>query len=209
MEPANPDPQSAMRLSRREALELLVAVPFVGAMGLPPHAVRRGAAFVRELLAAPGQAYAPKFFSAHEWDTVRVLADLVIPKDAHSGGATDAKVPEFMDFIMDAYPDKHLWMRGGLAWLDAECIRRGEKTFVESTEPDRRAVLDLIAWPDKAPAALHQGVAFFNHFRDLTASGFWSSRMGVADLQYQGNTFVLNWQGCPPAVLDRLGVSYD
>jgi Gluconate 2-dehydrogenase subunit 3 len=196
-------------LSRREALELLTAVPFVGALGLSPAAAQRGARFVRELFAAPEQAYAPKFFTAHEWQAVRVLVDLVIPKDDRSGSATDAKVPEFMDFILDAYPDKQLWMRGGLAWLDTECFRRGGKTFLESDEMQRRAVLDLIAWPDKAPADLHQGVAFFNRFRDLTASGFWSSQMGVGDIQYKGNVFVMDWQGCPPAQLAKLGVSYD
>jgi gluconate 2-dehydrogenase gamma chain len=196
-------------LSRREALELLGAVPFVGALGLPPAAAQRGARFVRELLAAPHQTYAPKFFTAHEWQTVQVLVDLVIPQDDRSGSATDARVPEFMDFILDAYPDKQLWMRGGLAWLDTECVRRSGKTFLESSPAQRTAILDLIAWPDKAPADLHQGVAFFNQFRDLTASGFWSSALGVADIQYKGNVFVVDWQGCPPAQLAKLGVSYD
>jgi hypothetical protein len=55
---------------------------------------------------------------------------------------------------------------------------------------------------------MSHGVAFFSMFRNLTASGFWSSRMGVADLQYIGNAVVHEWQGCPPAALAKLGVSY-
>lgn len=196
-------------LSRREALELLAVAPFVGSLPLPPGAAQRGSRFVSELLAAPpGEAYAPKFFTDHEWQTVRVLVDLVIPKDDRSGSATDAAVPEFMDFILVEYPDEQLWIRGGLAWLDTECHKRFGKDFLGVDGMQRSAVLDDIAWPDKAPASLHQGVVFFNRFRDFTASGFWSSQIGVADIQYKGNAFV-DWQGCPPDQLRKLGVSND
>lgn len=193
-------------MDRRQAVELLGAVPFVGAFGLPPAAAQRGSRFLRELLATPAQTYAPKFFSQHEWQTARMLVDLVIPKDEHSGSATDAGTPEFMDFIMAEYPEEQLWMRGGLAWLDNEARRRFGTDFLASQDAQRTAILDDIAWPDKAPAALHQGVIFFNRFRDLTATGFWSSQMGVADIQYKGNVFVMDWQGCPPEQLAKLGL---
>ena len=196
---------SAFPFSRRDALGLLAVAPFIGTLPLPPAAAQRGSRFVRELLATPGQAYAPKFFTPHEWETVRMLVDLVIPKDDRSGSATDAGVPEFMDFILVEYPDEQLWMRGGLAWLDIESRRRSGADFVAAPESQRTALLDDIAWPDKAPAGLHQGVTFFNQFRDFTASGFWSSQIGVADIQYQGNVF-FDWQGCPPEQLAKLGV---
>jgi hypothetical protein len=195
-------------MERREAVEILAVAPFLGTLPLPPAAARRGAQFVRELSATRPEAYAPNFFTDHEWQTVRVLVDLVIPKDDRSGSATDAAVPEFMDFILVEYPEEQLWMRGGLAWVDTECRRRFGKDFLGADGGQRSAVLDDIAWPDKAPAGLHQGVAFFNRFRDLTASGFWSSQMGVADIQYKGNVFV-DWQGCPPDQLRKLGVSND
>jgi hypothetical protein len=196
-------------LSRRDVVELLAVAPFLGTLAIPPAAAQRAARFAREVLADPARAYEPKFFTAHEWETARLLADLVIPKDDRSGAATDAGVPEFMDFILVAYPDNQLWMRGGLAWLDTECHDRFGKSFLECEAGDRTQVLDLLAWPDKAPPALHPGVAFFNRFRDFTASGFWSSEMGVADIQYQGNTFVVEWKGCPPEQLKKLGVKYD
>jgi hypothetical protein len=195
-------------MKRREAVELLAVAPFVGRLPLPPAAAANGARFVRELLATPAQTYTPQFFSPHEWQTVRVLVDLVIPKDARSGGATEAAVPEFMDFILVSYPENQLWMRGGLAWLDTECHRRFATDFLGAGPAQRSEVLEAIAWPDRAPAGLHHGVEFFNHFRDFTASGFWSSQMGVADLQYKGNVYVADWQGCPPEQLAKLGVRY-
>lgn len=196
-------------MDRREAVELLSALPFLGGLPLPPTAARRAARFVRELRTEAGsaQAYSPKFFTTHEWQTVRLLVDLVLPKDARSGSATDAGVPEFMDFILVEYPDNQLWMRGGLAWLDTESHRRFASTFVDADQAQRAKILDDIAWPAKAPPGLHHGVEFFNRFRDLTASGFFSSEMGVADIRYEGNTFV-EWRGCPPEQLQKLGVRY-
>jgi len=150
----------------------------------------------------------PKFFTPHEYDTVRVLVDLIIPRDERSGSATDAGVPEFIDFMMTDRPNQQTEIRGGLAWMDAECMRRFGKTFVDCADAERRALLDDIAWPKRARPEMSQGVAFFNRFRDLTASGFWSSKMGVEDLQYRGNTYVREWSGCPPEALAKLGVHY-
>jgi len=154
-----------------------------------------------------GTPYKPKFFTAHEWATIAMLADMIIPKDDRSGSATDAGVPQFMDFMMVDQPGRQTAMRGGLAWLDRECVNRHEKTFVACTEAERTKLLDDVAWPGKAPAGMSHGVAFFNTFRDLTASGFWTSRMGIKDLQYTGNVFVPEWKGCPDEVLKKLGVS--
>jgi gluconate 2-dehydrogenase gamma chain len=195
-------------MKRREAVGLLAVAPFVGRLPLPPAAAVEGSKFVRELLADPAQTYTPQFFTPHEWQAVRVLVDLVIPRDARSGAATEAGVPEFMDFILVAYPENQQWMRGGLAWLDRECHDRFGTDFLGAGAAQRTALLDDIAWPDRAPQGLHHGVEFFNNFRDFTASGFWSSQMGVQDLQYKGNVFVMDWQGCPPEQLTKLGVRY-
>jgi hypothetical protein len=153
-----------------------------------------------------------RFFTAEEYETVRVLADLIIPRDGRSGSATDAGVPGFIDFMMadqDTSPEASTAMRGGLAWLDAECDRRFGKRFAGCANKERTALLDDIAWPARARPGMSQGVAFFNSFRDLTAFGFWSSEMGVKDLRYQGNAFVPNWAGCPEAALRKIGVRYD
>jgi gluconate 2-dehydrogenase gamma chain len=194
-------------MQRRDAVELMLLAPLSAAFDWTPADVAQAALRVRRA-AATGTPIAPKFFTPHEWETVRVLADLVIPRDERSGSATDAQVPEFIDFVMTDRPEGQNAMRGGLAWLDTECRRRFGKTFVACAEAERAAVLDDIAWPDRAKAEVSHGVAFFNRFRDLTASGFFSSKMGVQDLGYIGNTFVSEWKGCPPEALAKLGVKY-
>jgi gluconate 2-dehydrogenase gamma chain len=195
-------------MSRREIVGLLASLPLAVSMRWSPAQVERALQFLNGARSA-GAPYQPKFFTSAEWQTVRVLADLIIPPDQRSGGATDAGVPEFMDFMMLERLDEQLWMRGGLAWLDAESTRRFGRRFTEADDRQRRSLLDDIAWPARAAPQLSHGVAFFTAFRDLTASGFWSSRIGVADLEYQGNTVVPEWTGCPPDALAKLGVAYE
>ena len=195
-------------INRREVIETLALASAATLLEWTP--AEAGQAAVRATAArAAGSQFTPKFFTAHEWETVRILVDVIIPKDARSGSATDAGVPEFMDFILsDGSEERRVAMRGGLAWLDIQCRRRFGKTFVDCAADQRGVVLDAIAWPAKAAPDMSQGVAFFNSFRDLTAAGFFSSRMGVEDLQYQGNAFLAEWRGCPPEALRKLGVSY-
>lgn len=192
-------------VSRREVLQILAGIPLL-ASGLSPETVRRAVASAQSAMSSSS---APVFFTPHEWQTVRFLVDIIIPRDDHSGSATDAAVPEFMDFILNDQADMQTGTRGGLAWLDTECRERFGKNFVDCADAQRRRVLDDIAWPKKARPEMSQGVAFFSDFRDLTASGFYSSKLGVEDLQYLGNTVVGEWKGCPPEALAKLGVKYE
>jgi Gluconate 2-dehydrogenase subunit 3 len=197
-------------MDRREAVALLATLPLAAAFKFPSDAIARAQRLAGEARtrAAAGAAFDPQFFTAHEYQTVQVLVDLIIPKDDRSGSATEAGVPEFMDFILNEYHDEQIAIRGGLAWLDLECEGRFGINFVGAAPAQRTAILDDISWPDKARKELSHGVAFFNRMRDFTASGFFSSKMGVDDLHYMGNTFVAEWKGCPEPVLRKLGVSY-
>lgn len=205
------DPVATGEMTRRDAVQMIAALPFAAFLTWPTAEQEKVRRFVDTALksAAEGVAYAPRFFTAAEYRTAGILADMIIPRDDRSGSATDAGVPEFMDFMMMDRPNNQKWMRDGLAWLDAQSSTRFGKPFADATVPQREQILNDIAWPARAPAALSAGVGFFNRFRDLTASGFWSSRIGVKDLQYMGNLFVPEWNGCPPAALKKLGVNYD
>jgi hypothetical protein len=137
------------------------------------------------------------------------LVDLIIPRDERSGSATDAGVPEFIDFLMVDQPDRQLAMRGGLALIDRTCLDRFDRAFMACGPAERTQVLDDIAFAGNALARpeLSQAVAFFNSLRDLTATGFWTSRIGVTDLQYSGNVYVAEWTGCPEEALKKLGLA--
>ena len=199
------------KLNRRAMLQVLGAVPvaagFTWTEAEAAQAATSAQAARTRAAGTPAKpAFKPAFFTPHEYATIHLLADIIIPKDTRSGSATDAGVPEFMDFMMTDQPNRQTAMRGGLAWIDLECQDRYDKTFVDCTPEQRTAVLDDLAWPDKVKPELSQGVAFFSSFRDLTASGFFSSKMGVEDLKYLGNVMVAEWTGCPPEALKKLGV---
>lgn len=145
------------------------------------------------------------YFDAHEMATITMLADIIIPKDAHSGSASDAKVPDFIEFIVKDIPSHQLPMRGGLKWLDLQCLNRFSNPFIKCKPAQHTEILDEIAYPSKAKPEMAQGVAFFNRMRDLTASGFWSTEMGTKDLGYVGNT-PNKWTGVPADVLKQYGM---
>ena len=147
------------------------------------------------------------FFTREEMATITILGDIIIPKDEVSGSASDAKVPEFIEFIVKDMPNHQTPMRGGLRWLDLECLKRFERPFSAITEKQRLEVVDDIAYPAKAKPGMKQGVAFFNLMRDLTATGFYTTEMGVKDIGYQGNR-PNQWNGVPDDVLKEYGVAY-
>ena len=202
-------------INRRDVLKVLGVAPLAGMLDWSAPSVERATRLVERLHGAgdaTAAAYSPKFFTAHEWKTVRVLADIVIPKDERSGSATDAKAPEFVDFMLaekDTSESSKIQMRGGLAWLDTEMRSRFGANFLASSDANRRAVLDDIAWPANATPQLRYGVTWFTRFRSSIGSAFYSSAMGWKDLQYVGNVFNPGWNGCPPEATRKLGVSYE
>ncbi|MGZ3871482.1 MAG: gluconate 2-dehydrogenase subunit 3 family protein [Mucilaginibacter sp.] len=149
---------------------------------------------------------AEKFFTDHEMATITVLGDIVIPKDARSGSASDAKVPAFIEFIVKDMPEHQVPMRGGLRWLDMQCLNRYGKTFVDASNSQQIEMVTAIAYPTKAKPEMQQGVSFFNRMRDLTASGFFTTKMGIEDLGYVGNS-PTKWDGVPADVLKQYGIA--
>ena len=149
----------------------------------------------------------PNFFTEHEMATITLLADIIIPKDAVSGSATDAKVPEFIEFIVKDMPDHQVPMRGGLKWLDLHSYKKHTKAFTECSGKEQIGIVDEIAYPEKAAPALAQGVSFFNKIRDLVTTGFYTAEIGVIVLGYMGNVPNM-WAGVPDEVLKQQGLAY-
>jgi gluconate 2-dehydrogenase gamma chain len=189
-------------MDRREALTAL-SFGLLGSYGVGTPSWQR---FTR--LLANGRATA--FFSAHETALLSALSDMIIPRDDRSGSATESGAVPYMDFVVsENAPRTQAAWHDGLAWFDAECVRRFRQPFLQCTEEQRGQVLDDVAWPVRAKPEHAHAAAFFSQLRDLTASAFFTSRMGIEDLRYQGNVFNPQWRGAPPQALEELGLSYD
>ena len=144
--------------------------------------------------------YAPKYFTPHQYETLTTLCDTIIPKDEKSGGAVEAGAPEFIDLLTSENDEYQLQLGGGLMWLDSFCADRFQATFLEGTPVQKKEVLDLLAYRKNAKddPTLRQGVAFFARLRAMTCDGFYTSKIGIADLEYIGNTALTEFPGCPP-----------
>ena len=147
------------------------------------------------------------FFTPHEMQAITILGDIIIPKDEVSGSASDAKVPDFIEFIVKDKPEHQVPMRGGLRWLDMQCFSRYKNSFAECTSKQQMEIVDDIAWPKKAKPEMKPGVTFFNLMRNLTATGFYTSEIGVKDVGYIGNT-PNQWNGVPDDVLKQYNLAY-
>jgi gluconate 2-dehydrogenase subunit 3-like protein len=189
-------------ISRRDVLRTLA----IGAAGgsvlqvIPLRAAEMAHQAVRkEKAAGPAGKYAPKYFTAKQYETLTSLCDTIIPKDEKSGGAVEAGAPEFIDLLTSENPEFQNRLGGGLMWLDSYCLDHCGKLYLESTPEQRKEIVDQIAFRKNAKAnpELHPGVAFFAFLRNMTCDGFYTSKTGIEDLQYVGNVTRSEWPGCP------------
>lgn len=149
-----------------------------------------------------------RFLNEHELSTIAVLCDIILPVNDKFGSATDAGVDEFIDFIVKDLPSHQTPVRGGLMWLDNFSNKSYDKEFISCTPAEQLAICDLIAYPKKTKPNLKQGEKFFTRMRNLTLTGYYTSKMGIEDLGYKGNTPNV-WDGVPEEVLTAHGLAYD
>jgi gluconate 2-dehydrogenase gamma chain len=190
-------------ISRRDALRNLA----IGAAGgsvlqvIPAQAAMLAHDLIRQEKAASlAGTYSPKFFPPHPYQTLVLLCDMIIPKDEVSEGAVEAGAPEFIDLLTSENEEYQATLGGGLMWLDNLCTDHYAHTFVECSAAQQKEALDLIAYRENASkdASLSQGIAFFAKLRLMTCDGFYTSKIGIEDLKYIGNTALAQFPGCPP-----------
>jgi hypothetical protein len=206
-------PNRTLRFQRRAILKMMMAAPLAGWMPLASLAAEVAKAMPGSSVAGEhasdgaADTYQPKVLNPHEWRTIQVLSDCILPADENSGSATEAGVPEFLDDWLD-YQRGELLMeiQYGLTWLDVECRRAFHRDFVDCTSGQQEQILDRIAYPHKAAPEDVRVVVFFGHLRDLVLGGYYTSEMGIRDLPYLGNEPQASWQGCPAPVLAKLGL---
>jgi hypothetical protein len=193
-----------MEVTRRNLIQILSAAPAVAEAQAQAQAAHEHAA--PAVPAAKPAVYQRKIFDNSQWRTLRVVCDLIIPADEHSGSATQAGVAEFIDDWLDFRRREDgndalmSQVLGGLMWVDQESTRLFGKDFAGASTDQQKQILDRVAWPAKAKPEDRRWALWFNRMRDLTASGFFSSKQGVADLPYLGNKAVAEWKGSDPKV---------
>jgi gluconate 2-dehydrogenase gamma chain len=190
-------------ISRRDVLKTLAMSAAGGSVlqVIPLEAAEMAHRMVhKQKAAAPAGKYAPKYFTPRRYEMLTSLCDTIIPKDEKSGGAVEAGAPEFIDLLTSENEEFQGRLGGGLMWLDSYCIDHYGQAYMECTPEQRKEVVDLIAYRKNAKATpeLHQGVAFFAFLRNMTCDGFYTSKIGIEDLQYIGNVTRSEWPGCPP-----------
>jgi gluconate 2-dehydrogenase gamma chain len=193
--------KSTHGISRRDALRnLAIAAGGTVLQVIPAQAAELAHQLIRDEKAGPAGKYSPKFFPAHQYQTLLVLCDAILPKDEVSGGAVEAGAPEFIDLLSSENEDYRAILGGGLMWLDNLSSDRYQHTFLECTPLQQKEVLDLIAFRKNAKGdpGLSQGIVFFAKLRQMTSDGFYTSKIGIADLKYIGNTALSVFPGCPP-----------
>jgi gluconate 2-dehydrogenase subunit 3-like protein len=189
-------------ISRRDVLRSLAVGATAGSVltMIPAQAAEFAHELVQKEKAAAAGKYVPKFFPANQYEALVSLCDTIIPKDEQSGGAVEAGAPEFIDLITSENTDFQTQLGGGLMWLDNHCVDEFGKVYMQCTPEQRKTTLDLIAYRKngKTTPGLLPGIAFFVTLRNMTCDGFYTSKIGIADLQYIGNTSRTEFPGCPP-----------
>jgi gluconate 2-dehydrogenase gamma chain len=183
---------SEIDVSRRGLLVTIVAG--VGAM--TAEAGQHTHHAVAEEKKATG-VYAPKALNAHEYKTLGVLAEIIMP------GASKAGAAEFIDMLAAHNDELKAIYTGGLAWLDREMQKRYAKRFVEAAGSEQTAMLDLIAYHKDPPGEMGPGIAFFDWARKMTVDAYFTSKAGVEELGYKGNVGMTEFQ-VPKPVLDHI-----
>lgn len=203
-----------LHFQRRAVLKMMMAAPFAGWVPMTSFAAEVAKAMPGPPAAGEyasdedSVAFRPKILNPHEWRTIQVLSDKIIPADETTGSASEAGVPEFLDDWLDYQRGELLTeVRYGLAWLDVESMRACQQQFVDCWASQQEQLLDRIAYPQKAAPEDARAVAFFSSLRDLVLGGYFTSEMGIRELSYLGNEPQTGWQGCPAPVLAKLGLA--
>jgi gluconate 2-dehydrogenase gamma chain len=140
--------------------------------------------------------YMPQFFSRQEYATVERLADLIIPGDG-TPGAKEAGVAEFIDLIVAHNESIQYSFRLGLTWLDAESERLEGSRFLDLTAAKQTEMLEHLAYRDRYRPGEEDGRAFFELAREYTVVGYYTSRIGLKELDYPGLRLYAESPGCP------------
>jgi gluconate 2-dehydrogenase gamma chain len=137
--------------------------------------------------ASNGGSYAPKALTAHEYQTLVRLTDFIIPVENGKPGAVAAGAAAWIDMLASENAQLKSIYTKGLAWVDEAMKKHGAKDFVSAATDQQTALLDLIAYRRNESPVLDPGIQFFTMARRMTVDAFYTSEIGIADIDYRGN----------------------
>ena len=190
-----------MPTTRREALYQIALT--VTAAASPQLVAQQHPAHLAPALVPPAP-FKRRYFNEQEFRTLQALSQWIIPPDERSGGGIEAGTAEFIDFMAATDPKLQAAFSGGLAWLDHQMRAQHGKSFLDCSREQQKEMLDRIAYRGKATPETASGAEFFALLRGWTVDAFYSSKAGVEDLGYVGNTAIAEFNGCPDEVVKKL-----
>jgi hypothetical protein len=168
-------------LTRREVIKLGAAATAAVSLGVG-HA---------EAQARPGG-----FLTESEFATLDELSEMIIPTDAHSPGASAAKVAAFIDSqLAGAWEEKDRsdW-RSGLALVDRVSQEMNGAAFMKSSPEQRLAVLTRMAQNESKPEKPEE--QFFKELKGRVVYAYYTSEIGIKqEIEYKGNTYQTEFAG--------------
>ncbi len=223
--PGDPEKLILLGINRRQAIVRLAAAAAAGTStaaaaqpAVPPGAPQitvpgasghpKGSKDPRDPDLVNPQLLWEKVLTAEERATAAALCDLIIPADDRSPSAGQLHVEDFVDeWVSAPYPAQQRDLqivRGGLAWINTESLRRHQRRFVELDGKQKTALCDDIADLEKAARPFRAGARFFDRMRFLTMLGFYTTLEGMKDIGYVGNVPAGEWKGPSREVLAHL-----
>jgi hypothetical protein len=199
------------RMDRRTALKwvgsAMVVFPMLELKGFGDASPALKETLTDPNLLHPGKLW-DRVLTPEELRGVAALSDVIIPADDESPSASKVGIADFFDeWVSAPYPQQQIdlkQLRDGLGWLKSESQKRFQKEFADLSEEQKTAICDDICYEPKSKPEFKTAAEFFARFRDLTATGFYTSTEGMKDLRYKGNVPLSTFKGPPHEVLQYL-----
>jgi gluconate 2-dehydrogenase gamma chain len=128
-----------------------------------------------------GLNYQPRAFTKHNFQTLRKLAEIVIP------GATESGAAEYIDFLSSRNADLAAIFNGGFGWLDDYMQKKYTTDFLTAKPTDQTALLDTLAYKANFTPETQGGLQFFTWLRNMVVDAYYTSPAGVKDIGFMGN----------------------
>ncbi len=183
-------------LSRRTVLGQIAFAAMAGQMGVAEaqHVHQETAAAAAK---SAGGVYKPKALTQHEFDTLRHLAEIIVP------GATKGGCAEFVDILAAQNNEMLAIFSGGIAWLDNAMLKSHEATFLKAIPEHQKSMLDVLAYRKNETPTNAAAIRFFVWARRMAVDAYYTSPVGIKEIGFMGNKGMKEFH-VPQEAIDKM-----